>query len=145
MTTKPTECIYHSVSLNGSPLAFRTKFKLISLVVEVLHDLALNVPSLMSHHTPQATSLWQQPAGPDWPLLPQYGRTSLPAPSASLTPYSPSRLRTRVGLSRFTFLLKLCLPAPGPTTPSIHPVRSSQSFIHPDVPVSWATHGVSTW
>lgn len=57
MTVKPTECIYRSMSLNGSPLDFGTKFKLVSLVAEVLHDPALKFSSLVSYHTPPRPGL----------------------------------------------------------------------------------------
>lgn len=52
MTLKPAECMYHSASLNGSPFAFRIKFKLVSLVAEGLYDLAPNVlqPQLPPYH-----------------------------------------------------------------------------------------------
>lgn len=58
-----------SVWLSGSHFAFRIKFKLVSLVAEVLHILALNVLQLISQHSPHVTSLRQQPAGPDWSPL----------------------------------------------------------------------------
>lgn len=129
MTLKPTECMYHSVSLNGSPFAFRIKFKLVSLVAEGLYDLAPNVlqPQLPPYYPcyfPRGTVSTSRPItsllSTTVHVIPTPRMSPLLSPLCLTNSYPPpSRLRPTIQV-HFSIKIFIWAPlAPSPTTSTL--------------------------